>query len=124
MPIKEFECQACRHRFEEILGIHEPVPEKCPKCGGGPLKQLLGTFRIAGASRKSEPEGDFGADEGPGAGGDFGAGDEMGGMEDFGGGGDEDFGEGPEPPEDAGSDDSGAGPGEEPGGDDDKGNAE
>ena len=62
MPIKEFECQACKHRFEDILGINEPVPTKCPKCGGGPLKQLLGTFRIAGVKSKSAPDSGF--DEG------------------------------------------------------------
>jgi len=53
MPIKEFECQACRHRFEEILGIHEPNPTACPKCKSADLKQLLSTFRVTGLKKKS-----------------------------------------------------------------------
>jgi len=89
MPIKEFECQACKHRFEEILGLNEPVPEKCPKCGNGPLKQLLGTFRIAGASKKSSRDDDvagdeFGGNEEAPPGEDYGAEGDIGGGEDFG----------------------------------------
>jgi putative FmdB family regulatory protein len=70
VPIKEFECQACKHRFEDILGINDPVPTACPKCGGGPLKQLLGTFRIAGVKRKSASDSEF--DEGGDAPEEFG----------------------------------------------------
>lgn len=56
MPIKEFECEACKHRFEDIFGINDPPPTACPKCGKGPLKQILGTFRIGGASKKSSDD--------------------------------------------------------------------
>jgi putative FmdB family regulatory protein len=61
MPIKEFECQACKHRFEEILLLREPNPVACPKCGAKDLKQLLSTFRVAGLRKKSED--DQGVDE-------------------------------------------------------------
>lgn len=53
MPLKEFECQGCHHRFEELLMLNEPNPAKCPKCGSPELKQLLGTFRIIGLRSKS-----------------------------------------------------------------------
>ena len=88
MPIKEFECEACHHKFEDILGLNDPNPTTCPKCGKGPLKTLLGTFRIAGVHKKSATDDDLGAEGGgPGA---EGFGDEMGGMGgDLGGG---DFG--------------------------------
>jgi putative FmdB family regulatory protein len=56
VPIKEFECQSCRHRFEEILGIHEPIPTACPKCKAADIKQLLSTFRVAGLRKKSGSE--------------------------------------------------------------------
>jgi len=72
MPIKEFECQACRHRFEEILGIHEPNPTACPKCKSADLKQLLSTFRIAGLSKKSGDTAAEGNEPLDAAGGEFG----------------------------------------------------
>ncbi len=78
MPIKEFECEACHHKFEDILGLNEPNPAVCPKCGKGPLKSLLGSFRIAGVHKKSASADEFGPEDG-GEGGGFG--DGMGGMD-------------------------------------------
>lgn len=31
MPLYEFECQKCHHRFEKIQSVSAPDP-KCPKC--------------------------------------------------------------------------------------------
>ena len=31
MPLYEFECEKCRHRFERIQSVSAPDP-KCPKC--------------------------------------------------------------------------------------------
>lgn len=93
MPIKEFECQQCRKKFDAILGIKEPNPEVCPACGAKDLKQLLSTFKIGGSSKKSSAEGDF-SGESPdlsgmgGMGGDDGMMDSLGGMDDAGGMGD------------------------------------
>lgn len=53
MPIKEFKCGACAHRFEVLLMLDEPDPASCPKCGAGGLDRLLSTFRIAGVQSKS-----------------------------------------------------------------------
>ena len=33
MPIYEYECRECSHRFEEWAGMNDPYP-KCPKCEG------------------------------------------------------------------------------------------
>ncbi len=33
MPIYEYQCGACGHRFERIQGIEEAAPEQCPACG-------------------------------------------------------------------------------------------
>ena len=33
MPIYEYQCGACSHRFERIQGIDEAAPEQCPACG-------------------------------------------------------------------------------------------
>ena len=94
MPIKEFECQACRKKFDTILGIKEPNPDTCPSCGGRELKQLLSTFKIGGSSKKSKGEEDFGGDSPDlsgmgGMGADGGMMDSLGGMDDAGGMGDD-----------------------------------
>jgi putative FmdB family regulatory protein len=34
MPLYEYECDACGHRFEVIQKMTDPPVEKCPKCGG------------------------------------------------------------------------------------------
>ena len=34
MPLYEYECDACRHRFELIQKFSDPLVEKCPSCGG------------------------------------------------------------------------------------------
>jgi len=83
MPVKEFECRACGHKFEVLLMLNEPNPEKCEKCGASDLKRLLSTFRVAGLSSKSaRKEDEFPSDGLPGGmdamGGDPGmGGDEM-----------------------------------------------
>jgi putative FmdB family regulatory protein len=32
VPLYEFECEKCHHRFEKIQSVSAPDPE-CPKCG-------------------------------------------------------------------------------------------
>ena len=40
MPLYEFECDVCAHRFERIQKFSDPNPEACPKCGGTVHKLL------------------------------------------------------------------------------------
>ncbi len=41
MPLYEYECDACGHRFEVIhQRFSDPPVEKCPKCGG-PVHKLI-----------------------------------------------------------------------------------
>jgi putative FmdB family regulatory protein len=40
MPIYEYQCKRCHHRFERIQKFSDPHVKKCPQCGG-PLEQLL-----------------------------------------------------------------------------------
>ncbi len=67
MPLKDFECQSCHHKFEVLVWIREPDPAACPKCGAADLKQLLGTFRVTGLGKKSQ-RGDAGLEDGEGMG--------------------------------------------------------
>jgi putative FmdB family regulatory protein len=41
VPLYEFECEKCHHRFEKIQGFSDPDPEKCPKCGANKVHRLL-----------------------------------------------------------------------------------
>jgi putative FmdB family regulatory protein len=34
MPLYEYECDACGHRFERIQKFSDPLADRCPKCGG------------------------------------------------------------------------------------------
>ena len=44
MPIYEFECRSCGHRFEELVGSHVGVETGdvlCPECGSAEPERLL-----------------------------------------------------------------------------------
>src|SRR6267142_3592107 len=34
MPLYEYACDACDHRFEKIQKFSDPLEDTCPKCGG------------------------------------------------------------------------------------------
>ncbi len=40
MPLYEYECKKCKHRFERIQKFSDPHVKKCPECGG-PVEQVL-----------------------------------------------------------------------------------
>lgn len=40
MPLYEYECDACGHRFEVIQKYSDALIETCPKCGGKVQKLL------------------------------------------------------------------------------------
>jgi putative FmdB family regulatory protein len=50
MPLYEYECEACQHRFEIIQKFSDGPPESCPKCGKGPLhrQQSSPAFQFKG----------------------------------------------------------------------------
>jgi len=39
MPLYEYECDACHHRFEIIQKMSDPPAESCPKCGS-PVRKM------------------------------------------------------------------------------------
>jgi len=70
VPLYEFECQKCHHRFERIQGVSHPDP-KCPKCDGkverllhAPAVQFKGTgwyatdYAKSGAKKSDSKSGD------------------------------------------------------------------
>jgi putative FmdB family regulatory protein len=40
MPLYEYECGSCAHRFERIQKFSDPLVDTCPKCGGVVRKLL------------------------------------------------------------------------------------
>ena len=40
MPLYDYKCQKCGHRFEKIQLFSDPEIKKCPECGGKVEKQL------------------------------------------------------------------------------------
>ena len=50
MPIYEYACRSCEHRFETIQKARDPVLTDCPACGEAALRKLLSApvFRLKG----------------------------------------------------------------------------
>ena len=51
MPIYEYACRSCEHRFETIQRASEDALVDCPSCGEAALKKLLSApnFRLKGS---------------------------------------------------------------------------
>ena len=72
MPLYEYQCDACSHRFERIQKFSDPPIDTCPTCGGSvrklissPAIQFKGSgFYINDYAKK--PSGDSGKSSGDG----------------------------------------------------------
>ena len=64
MPLYEYECDACAHRFEKIQKFSDPLEDTCPKCGG-PVHKLMSSpaiqFKGSGFYITDYPKGDKGS---------------------------------------------------------------
>lgn len=40
MPLYEYQCKKCHHRFERIVKFSDKPMKKCPDCGG-PVEQMI-----------------------------------------------------------------------------------
>jgi putative FmdB family regulatory protein len=51
MPIYEFECPACAHRFERLQKVADADPTECPECHGSGVRRRLTApaFRLSGS---------------------------------------------------------------------------
>ncbi len=52
MPIFEFRCKECEHKFEELVSTSE-TGIACPKCGSDSTERLLSTFSAAGGKQSA-----------------------------------------------------------------------
>jgi putative FmdB family regulatory protein len=50
MPIYEFQCAACGHRFDRLQKLSDPDPAQCPDCGAPQVQRQISapSFRLAG----------------------------------------------------------------------------
>jgi putative FmdB family regulatory protein len=71
MPLYEYQCENCEHRFEKIQKYTDPPPDACPKCGG-PVRKLFSSpaiqfkgsgFYITDYAKKSSDGGQSGSTE-------------------------------------------------------------
>lgn len=54
MPIFEYDCRRCNHRFETIvLSSREKI--RCPKCESAAVEKRLSVFRAHGLRAGAEP---------------------------------------------------------------------
>jgi len=51
MPIYEYACGSCGHRFDRLQGMSEPDPDACPVCKKPTVRRLisLSSFRLKGS---------------------------------------------------------------------------
>ena len=51
MPLYEYQCDACGHRFELIQKFSDPPAGVCTSCSGGPVRKLLSSpaFQFKGS---------------------------------------------------------------------------
>ena len=53
MPLYEFQCKVCGHRFVQLVLPHSQDSElKCPKCGSHELKKLFSSFSSSSSGPK------------------------------------------------------------------------
>ena len=41
MPLYEYQCKACHHRFEKIQKFSDPLVTECPECGEDEVEQMI-----------------------------------------------------------------------------------
>lgn len=51
MPLYEYQCQGCQHRFE--LLVRESTRFQCPACGGTDLARQLSVFAVGVSSMRT-----------------------------------------------------------------------
>jgi putative FmdB family regulatory protein len=64
MPLYEYECDACGHRFEKIQKFSDPLVDICPTCGGAVHKLMSSPaiqFKGSGFYITDYPKGDKGS---------------------------------------------------------------
>ncbi len=75
MPLYEYECDVCAHRFERIQKFSDPLVDVCPSCGGhvrkllsSPAFQFKGTgWYVTDYAKKTNTDSNKGRDPNKGS---------------------------------------------------------
>jgi putative FmdB family regulatory protein len=56
MPVYEYECKACKNKWEQEQSIKDPIIKACPKCKKKEAKRLISAtnFVLAGGGWAKE----------------------------------------------------------------------
>jgi putative FmdB family regulatory protein len=66
VPLYEYQCKKCKHRFEKIQSFSDAPIKKCPRCGANAVEKLLSApavhfkgsgFYVTDYAKKSSTEG-------------------------------------------------------------------
>ncbi|OAT81439.1 FmdB family zinc ribbon protein [Desulfotomaculum copahuensis] len=62
MPIYDFECRQCGHKFTLLTGVSERDKATCPACGSSDLRQLISgcAVKVSGGSGSGSAGGGCG----------------------------------------------------------------
>lgn len=70
MPLYDFRCRACGHKFEALVRAQDGPPSECPKCQAADLERLMSVFAAtsreklqAAATKKRHKEAAVGRQE-------------------------------------------------------------
>ena len=71
MPLYEYECKKCGHRFEKIQKFSDKMVKKCPECGGqveqmisAPAVQFKGSgWYVTDYAKKPSSQGSTGSND-------------------------------------------------------------
>lgn len=66
MPLYDFRCEKCSHKFEQITSSDPAGQAECPKCGSSENKRLVSRFKVGGRGdlRESTTHGCHGCHSG------------------------------------------------------------
>jgi putative FmdB family regulatory protein len=53
MPIYEYRCSACGHRFEFLLPRHDAIAPGCPACGTESVERVPSVFAVGEPIRET-----------------------------------------------------------------------
>ena len=65
MPMYDYQCNKCKHTFEEMLSYaqrEKPTKEPCPKCGAKGVSKVIGGFPGLAADTNITPDKKTGGD--------------------------------------------------------------
>lgn len=61
MPVYDFLCRSCDHRFDDLVSLAAVDGQRCPECTSGEVVKLYSPFKVGASSRTSGMDATGGA---------------------------------------------------------------